>query len=43
MVIEYGEECDCGYPQDCQEQCCNPATCKLKNGTNCRLYMVINY
>nr|F8RKV9.1 RecName: Full=Zinc metalloproteinase-disintegrin-like MTP9; AltName: Full=Snake venom metalloproteinase; Short=SVMP; Flags: Precursor [Drysdalia coronoides]AEH95529.1 MTP9 [Drysdalia coronoides] len=29
--VERGEECDCGSPQDCQDACCNAATCKLQH------------
>uniref|UniRef100_R4FJM6 SVMP-Ech-32 n=1 Tax=Echiopsis curta TaxID=529692 RepID=R4FJM6_9SAUR len=30
-LVEVGEECDCGSPQDCQDACCNAATCKLQH------------
>ncbi len=36
MVIEAGEDCDCGFPGDCTETCCNPSTCKLNAGATCR-------
>ena len=41
--MEDGEECDCGYPEDCKgvDDCCIPAgevdECKLKPGKVCRL------
>eukprot|EP00112_Aurelia_sp_Birch-Aquarium-sp1_P008167 Seg1897.4 transcript_id=Seg1897.4/GoldUCD/mRNA.D3Y31 product="Disintegrin and metalloproteinase domain-containing protein 7" protein_id=Seg1897.4/GoldUCD/D3Y31 len=33
--IDPGEECDCGQPQFCTNTCCNPHTCKLKDGKQC--------
>ena len=39
MILEAGEECDCGYSNECTDPCCegadltndkNPASCKLK-------------
>ncbi|KAG5858171.1 snake venom metalloprotease precursor [Bothrops jararaca] len=33
--VEVGEECDCGLPANCQNQCCNAATCKLIPGAQC--------
>uniref|UniRef100_A0A098M216 Metalloproteinase (Type III) 6b n=1 Tax=Hypsiglena sp. JMG-2014 TaxID=1550645 RepID=A0A098M216_9SAUR len=33
--VEVGEECDCGFPEDCQNACCNATTCKLEPGTQC--------
>ena len=33
--IDPGEECDCGQPQFCINDCCNPYTCKLKDGKQC--------
>lgn len=35
MVIEAGEDCDCGFPGDCTESCCNPSNCKLNAGAKC--------
>ena len=39
MVVETGEQCDCGDKNTCKEQCCNPAgtsnECKLKAGVDC--------
>ncbi|XP_056388289.1 disintegrin and metalloproteinase domain-containing protein 9-like [Hyla sarda] len=34
-VVEQGEECDCGSPQECQNPCCNAATCRLTSGSQC--------
>ncbi|KAI3639911.1 hypothetical protein MIR68_002039 [Amoeboaphelidium protococcarum] len=37
-ILESGEECDCGTPEGntCKNsQCCDGATCKLKNGARC--------
>uniref|UniRef100_A0A6B2F1H4 Peptidase M12B domain-containing protein n=1 Tax=Bothriechis nigroviridis TaxID=88079 RepID=A0A6B2F1H4_BOTNI len=33
--VEVGEECDCGLPANCQNQCCDATTCKLRPGTQC--------
>uniref|UniRef100_A0A182C5W1 Metalloproteinase n=1 Tax=Phalotris mertensi TaxID=1260334 RepID=A0A182C5W1_9SAUR len=33
--VEVGEECDCGSPQDCQNACCNAATCQLRREAQC--------
>jgi len=30
-----GEECDCGFPDQCTETCCDSTTCKLRTGANC--------
>ncbi|KAG9063642.1 hypothetical protein KI688_003753 [Linnemannia hyalina] len=36
-IIEHGEECDCGSPQECaKDPCCNAKTCKLNAGAQCR-------
>ncbi|XP_075129428.1 disintegrin and metalloproteinase domain-containing protein 9-like [Leptodactylus fuscus] len=35
-ILETGEECDCGFVQECQNNlCCNPVTCKLKENATC--------
>ncbi|XP_058049974.1 zinc metalloproteinase-disintegrin-like 2d [Ahaetulla prasina] len=33
--VEVGEECDCGFPENCQSPCCNATTCKLRDGLQC--------
>ncbi|CAF0721754.1 unnamed protein product [Didymodactylos carnosus] len=44
-IVDGNEECDCGYPDECTEQCCYPAEtiingyqmgCKRKPGAICR-------
>ncbi|KAG9325985.1 hypothetical protein KVV02_008417 [Mortierella alpina] len=35
-IIEHGEECDCGSPEECaKDKCCNAKTCKLAPGAVC--------
>ncbi|XP_044155791.1 disintegrin and metalloproteinase domain-containing protein 9-like isoform X2 [Bufo gargarizans] len=34
-VVERGEECDCGSTKECQNPCCNAATCRLTSGSQC--------
>ncbi|XP_072280211.1 disintegrin and metalloproteinase domain-containing protein 9-like [Pyxicephalus adspersus] len=34
-IVEGGEECDCGSPQECKNPCCNAATCRLTSGSQC--------
>jgi hypothetical protein len=29
-VVDPGEECDCGAPEECTDKCCEASTCKLK-------------
>ncbi|NXG40577.1 ADA28 protein, partial [Psilopogon haemacephalus] len=33
--VEKGEECDCGTPEECTNDCCDPETCKLTAGSMC--------
>ncbi|XP_039242576.1 disintegrin and metalloproteinase domain-containing protein 28 [Pipra filicauda] len=33
--VERGEECDCGTPEECTNDCCDPETCKLTSGSVC--------
>ncbi|XP_051496860.1 disintegrin and metalloproteinase domain-containing protein 28 [Apus apus] len=33
--VERGEECDCGTPEECTNDCCEPETCKLTAGSLC--------
>ncbi|XP_068128431.1 zinc metalloproteinase-disintegrin-like VAP1 isoform X2 [Hyperolius riggenbachi] len=32
---ESGEQCDCGEPQECTDKCCDPYTCRLRQGFEC--------
>ncbi|KAG8440859.1 hypothetical protein GDO86_006554 [Hymenochirus boettgeri] len=35
-VLEPGEECDCGTAMECRaDTCCDPVTCKLREGVEC--------
>nr|Q3HTN1.1 RecName: Full=Zinc metalloproteinase-disintegrin-like stejnihagin-A; AltName: Full=Snake venom metalloproteinase; Short=SVMP; Flags: Precursor [Trimeresurus stejnegeri]ABA40760.1 stejnihagin-A [Trimeresurus stejnegeri] len=34
-LLEEGEECDCGSPENCQYQCCDAASCKLHSWVKC--------
>ncbi|XP_067344084.1 disintegrin and metalloproteinase domain-containing protein 9 isoform X2 [Channa argus] len=34
-LLEQGEQCDCGKPQDCTNKCCNAATCQFTFGSSC--------
>ncbi|XP_056090481.1 disintegrin and metalloproteinase domain-containing protein 9 [Rhinichthys klamathensis goyatoka] len=34
-IMESGEECDCGTPKECNNKCCNAATCTLTKGSAC--------
>nr|XP_012331714.1 disintegrin and metalloproteinase domain-containing protein 15 isoform X2 [Aotus nancymaae] len=35
MFVESGEQCDCGFPDDCTDPCCDSSTCKLRPGAQC--------
>ncbi|XP_075999759.1 disintegrin and metalloproteinase domain-containing protein 9 [Genypterus blacodes] len=34
-LLEGGEQCDCGTPQECKTKCCDAATCKFTPGSKC--------
>uniref|UniRef100_A0A3B4EWL0 Disintegrin and metalloproteinase domain-containing protein 9-like n=1 Tax=Pundamilia nyererei TaxID=303518 RepID=A0A3B4EWL0_9CICH len=34
-LLEQGEQCDCGKPQECTNKCCNAATCTFTQGSAC--------
>ncbi|PVU85595.1 hypothetical protein BB559_006922 [Furculomyces boomerangus] len=35
-ILEQGEECDCGTPEECKDnKCCDGSTCKLLPGAKC--------
>ncbi|KAL0964801.1 hypothetical protein UPYG_G00329130 [Umbra pygmaea] len=34
-LLETGEQCDCGTPQECTNKCCDAATCTLTRGSTC--------
>ncbi|KAM7321363.1 hypothetical protein ACRRTK_019455 [Alexandromys fortis] len=36
QVLETGEGCDCGSPEECTNLCCEPLTCRLKSPPACR-------
>lgn len=33
--LEEGEECDCGTPEECDNNCCDASTCKFASGAAC--------
>ncbi|XP_038591463.1 disintegrin and metalloproteinase domain-containing protein 9 [Micropterus salmoides] len=33
--LETGEQCDCGTPQECTNDCCDAATCTFARGATC--------
>nr|XP_019938468.1 PREDICTED: disintegrin and metalloproteinase domain-containing protein 9-like [Paralichthys olivaceus] len=33
--LNKGEQCDCGKPEECNNKCCDPATCKFTQGAAC--------
>ncbi|XP_063482694.1 disintegrin and metalloproteinase domain-containing protein 15 isoform X5 [Symphalangus syndactylus] len=35
MFVEPGEQCDCGFPDDCVDPCCDSSTCQLRPGAQC--------
>ncbi|XP_035309000.1 ADAM DEC1 [Cricetulus griseus] len=36
QVLETGEGCDCGSPEECTNLCCEPLTCRLKSQPDCQ-------
>ncbi|KAK7918635.1 hypothetical protein WMY93_009919 [Mugilogobius chulae] len=34
-LLEEGEQCDCGTPEECKDKCCDAATCKFTKGSVC--------
>ncbi|XP_059958547.1 disintegrin and metalloproteinase domain-containing protein 28 isoform X3 [Mesoplodon densirostris] len=35
QLIEMGEDCDCGTPEECTNVCCDAKTCKIKANFQC--------
>ncbi|XP_043837227.1 disintegrin and metalloproteinase domain-containing protein 28 [Dromiciops gliroides] len=35
LLVELGEECDCGSPEECTNVCCDATTCKIKPNFKC--------
>ncbi|XP_071319588.1 disintegrin and metalloproteinase domain-containing protein 9 isoform X2 [Trachinotus anak] len=33
--LDKGEQCDCGKPEECDNRCCDAATCKFTRGASC--------
>ncbi|XP_070708009.1 disintegrin and metalloproteinase domain-containing protein 9 [Pempheris klunzingeri] len=33
--LDKGEQCDCGKPEECRNECCNAATCTFTPGSTC--------
>ncbi|KAJ8365563.1 hypothetical protein SKAU_G00143940 [Synaphobranchus kaupii] len=34
-LLEKGEQCDCGTPEECRDKCCDAATCMFTEGSAC--------
>ncbi|XP_029791909.1 disintegrin and metalloproteinase domain-containing protein 15 isoform X7 [Suricata suricatta] len=34
-LVEPGEQCDCGFPDECTDPCCDYFTCRLRPGARC--------
>lgn len=37
QLVEMGEDCDCGTPEECTNTCCDAKTCKIKAHFQCAL------
>nr|XP_014716290.2 disintegrin and metalloproteinase domain-containing protein 28 isoform X1 [Equus asinus] len=37
QLVETGEDCDCGSPEECANICCDAKTCKIKASSQCAL------
>ncbi|XP_058395312.1 disintegrin and metalloproteinase domain-containing protein 15 isoform X6 [Diceros bicornis minor] len=35
MFVDPGEQCDCGFADDCTDPCCDYVTCQLRPGAQC--------
>ncbi|XP_021088756.1 disintegrin and metalloproteinase domain-containing protein 15 isoform X4 [Mesocricetus auratus] len=35
MFVDPGEQCDCGFPDECTDPCCDYVTCRLRPGAQC--------
>lgn len=35
MFVDPGEQCDCGFSEDCTDPCCDHDTCQLRPGAQC--------
>ncbi|XP_008852644.1 disintegrin and metalloproteinase domain-containing protein 15 isoform X6 [Nannospalax galili] len=35
MLVDPGEQCDCGFPDECTDPCCDYFTCQLRPGAQC--------
>ncbi|XP_021105082.1 disintegrin and metalloproteinase domain-containing protein 15 isoform X3 [Heterocephalus glaber] len=35
MFVDPGEQCDCGFSDDCTDPCCDHDTCQLRPGAQC--------